>query len=196
MPAGAISQLMGFIYNPDFKDHSSPLLKFRIGVSRYDFSQKKTVMDFFTITAFGKSAQSIHSSISNGANYICCFCDVKASKYLSKSGTPVEHVEFIIHDFRTFSVQKSSQQDQSQSQDFPSSQDQSSPHDFPSPNDFPQGNNLQDIPAYRELQPSNNIPPGNNPHNLPNAENNAHAPNTDAKNSLFPNSFSSLPDPF
>ncbi|MDR1457674.1 MAG: hypothetical protein LBI47_02385 [Puniceicoccales bacterium] len=182
MPAGAISQLMGFIYNPDFKNlGNSPLLKFRIGVSRYDFSQKKTVMDFFTITAFGKSAQSIHSSISNGANYICCFCDVKVSKYLSKSGTPVEHVEFIIHDFRTFSVQKSSNQElatpqeYSPAQDQPTSQELSPAMNQPLPQDIPTENNLRD---------HHPIPPPD--------DQNGGSP----RNSLFPNSFSSQQDPF
>ncbi|MDR2629130.1 MAG: hypothetical protein LBC30_04040, partial [Puniceicoccales bacterium] len=141
----------------DFKNEGqSPLLKFRLGVSRYDFPSKKTVMDFFTLTAFGKSAQSIHSSIASGANYICCFCDVKVSKYLSKSGTQVEHVEFIVHDFRTFSVQKSSQQEQHNSPQSPntptlpfSSQSDSSP-DNPQPDFqnsfFPNSTASQPVP--------------------------------------------------
>ncbi|MDR0742660.1 MAG: hypothetical protein LBE98_04325 [Puniceicoccales bacterium] len=177
MPASAISQLMGFIYNPDFKySEQSALLKFRLGVSRYDFSSKKTVMDFFTLTAFGKSAQHIHSSISNGDNFICCFCDVKVSKYLTKSGTPVEHVEFIVHDFRTFAVQKSSQgQDISLPQDQPNTQ---SPH--------PQSDTGIDNPLPHFQNP---CLPQQDPHNSFHSQQNTN-------NSLFPNSSASQQDPF
>jgi hypothetical protein len=192
MPAGAISQLMGFIYNPDFKnDGQSALLKFRLGVSRYDFPSKKTVMDFFTLTAFGKSAQSINSSIASGANYICCFCDVKVSKYFSKSGTQVEHVEFIIHDFRTFSVQKSSQQEQTSTQQstnatgFPNSQQLPSGQQFPNTPGLPssQFNSSQDSTHQNFTNPyQQNFRPDNS--------------QQDFQNSFFPNSLASQPDPF
>ncbi|MDR0741950.1 MAG: hypothetical protein LBE98_00600 [Puniceicoccales bacterium] len=180
MPAGAISQLMGFVYNPDFKSEGqSALLKFRIGVSRYDFSSKKTVMDFFTITAFGKSAQHINSSIANGDNYICCFCDVKVSKYLSKSGVSVEHVEFIIHDFKTFFVQKSSQGDLSSNRDHSSQQDQSNSQDHSS---IPQSDSRMDNPR-QVFQISSQI-----------SQNSQIS--RDQQYSLFPNSFVSQQDPF
>jgi single-stranded DNA-binding protein len=112
MPSGAISQLMGFVYSPTFRQlPSSSIIKFRMGVSRYDFSSKKTVIDFLSITPFGKIAERINSSLANGDNYICCFCDVKVSKYLTKTGTQVDHVEFIVNDFRSFFVKKASPQD-------------------------------------------------------------------------------------
>jgi single-stranded DNA-binding protein len=179
MPAGAISQLMGFVYNSDFKcEGQYPLLKFRLGVSRYDFSSKKTVMDFFTLTAFGKSAQSINSSISSGANYICCFCDVKVSKYLSKSGTPVEHVEFIVKDFRTFSVQKSSQQEQHNSQEL------SSPQDFPNTSALPSSQE-QSFPSQPDTGADSTMPDFHNP-----------SDSQSTQFSFFPNSTASSPPPF
>jgi hypothetical protein len=99
---------MGHIYSPTFQQTSgTSLLKLRMGISRYDFSSKKSLMDFVSITAFGKCADRINERITCGDNFICCFCDIKVSKYTTKAGTAVEHVEFIVNEFRTSCHKKS-----------------------------------------------------------------------------------------
>jgi single-stranded DNA-binding protein len=109
MSSGAIAQLMGFITVPDMKrgNGNSSLLKFRLAFNRFDFGTRKSVTDFLTVTAFGKMADRIYSDIENNLNYICCFCDVRVSKYNSKTGVPVEHTEFIVNDCRVFAKPKS-----------------------------------------------------------------------------------------
>jgi hypothetical protein len=74
-------------------------------LSRYDFSAKKSTVDFLSVTAFGKTADRINECIARNDNCICCFCDVKIFRYTSKTGIPVEHVEFIVNDFRAFHTQ-------------------------------------------------------------------------------------------
>jgi single-stranded DNA-binding protein len=99
---------MGFITVPDMKrgNGNSSLLKFRLAFNRFDFGTRKSVTDFLTVTAFGKMADRIYSDIENNLNYICCFCDVRVSKYNSKTGVPVEHTEFIVNDCRVFAKPK------------------------------------------------------------------------------------------
>jgi single-stranded DNA-binding protein len=99
---------MGHVYSPEFRrlGDSNSLLKFRLGVSRYDFSAKKSTVDFLSVTAFGRTADRINDSFAKNNNFVCCFCDVKVSKYTSKTGVPVEHVEFIVNDFRAFQTRK------------------------------------------------------------------------------------------
>jgi single-stranded DNA-binding protein len=151
MPSGAISQLMGFVYSPTFQQlPSSSLIKFRMGVSRYDFSSKTTVIDFLSITAFGKIAERINSMLSNGDNYICCFCDIKVSKYLTKTGTQVEHVEFTVNDFRSLFVKKAHQQDS------PLSRDSSTPF-IPESDTLPTLDHLASDDSANSFDPSNSF---------------------------------------
>jgi hypothetical protein len=87
-------------------------------------------------------------------------------------------VEFIIHDFRTFSVQKSPNPELSTFQEHSQAQELSPAMDQPLPQDIPTENNLRDQ------------------HPIPPMENNDLLLQSDTQNSLFSNSFSSQPDPF